>query len=378
MPAGTEPEELRALQRKAYGPHGGALTDIEARRLRELEQAGRSTTPPVEDASSSALPEPTSEPHSTVAEERSSGGGADAAGPLREAEPGAPSVDEQSETPVRPLRRHAAAVVTAALLLAAGTGAGWALFAPRVDGIPLTEDQQQRRAELSADAFDQGSVRAIAERDGALAWYATQDGGDIHCLILDLDEQSQTDCLPSDEIERGLTASLSLPPGDESEEGGVLYATMLLSTTGEPMVGIQRWTSTSMLSWQFEGEELARAESLVAQGYQLGVSIVGTFRGAPVWVADRVSEQGSTLRCLVVDAADAGLMECEPLETAVSNGLRTEALDTDPDQAAVLELKFTTQQTPYLTITAPPPGPPASVVVQAPPGDPIEVSTPDR
>ena len=60
MPAGTEPEELRALQRKAYGPHGGALTDIEARRLRELEQAGRSTTPPVEDASSSALPEPTS------------------------------------------------------------------------------------------------------------------------------------------------------------------------------------------------------------------------------------------------------------------------------------------------------------------------------
>ena len=30
MPAGTEPEELRALQRKAYGPHGGALTEIEA------------------------------------------------------------------------------------------------------------------------------------------------------------------------------------------------------------------------------------------------------------------------------------------------------------------------------------------------------------
>lgn len=376
MPAATEPEELRALQRKAYGPDGGALTAAEERRLRELERAPRSQGPAAEtgsetgdegdDASSSAL----SEPLSTVSEDD----------PSRATDPaGTSAADEHPETLTRSLRRHAtAAVLAGALLLAVGVGAGWALFAPRTDGIPLTEEQQQRRAELAVDAFDRGSVRAIAEKDGALAWYATQDGGDIHCLILDLGAQSQTDCVPSDEVERGLTATLPLQREDGTEEGAVLYATMLLSTAGEPMVGIQQWTSTSALSWQFEGEELARAESLVTQGYQPGLSIVGTFRGAPVWMADRASEQGSTLRCLVVDAADAGMMECEPLDTAVSNGLRTRVLDTDPERAAVLELKFTTQQTPYLTITAPPADPPASVVVQAPPGDPIEVSTPDR
>jgi hypothetical protein len=383
VPAETEAEaeERRALQRKAYG-RGGALTEAESRRLRALEDARRSDLVP--EASQPADPERDASGTPPVASQEP----LVVAGSDEPAEPG-----PNAPVPARPgprhplLRRVAAAVAASAVLLVIGIGAGWALFSPR-NGLPLTDEQQQRRAELAAEAFDPGSVHAIAQDEQALVWYATQDDGEVRCLILDVGVQSQTDCLPTDEIAFGLSASLPVPPSEGEEEnaaaGDVVYATLLFSTAGEPMAGIQRWGAGPALANQFSDAERTRAEALFAEGYELGLSVIGDFRGEPVWLADRLSTQGASVRCLIVDAW--GSASCEPFETALQAGLGAQIVDVDAagDVASisVLDLRFTTQQTPYLTITeaagvtAVAPG--DSVVIQSPPGDPIEVETPNR
>lgn len=375
MPGRTESEELRALQRKAYGP-GGVLTAAESHRLGELEAARRPAV----------VTEQTTAPDAA----------ADPAGEREPAEPTAPPASDAPvpiETPRTASRRPVAAAVAAvAVLLAVGFGVGWALFAPRIEGIPLTAEQQQRRAELAAEVFDPGSVRAIAQRDGALAWFATQDEGKLICLILDVGPQSQTECAPADEEPRGVGAAVPIPSAasDEDElfggnaDGETVYASLLLSTTGEPMVGIQRWNASSSIMEQFEGEERDRAEALVAEGYEFGLSLVGTFRGQPVWLGDRAVDQSTTERCLLVDAAQA--VSCGPFSSAIAEGLFTHVVDVAPDGSvasiAVLELRFTRQQTPYLTVTTDASlslvAPGDSVVVPGPPGDPIEVETPNR
>lgn len=383
MPAETEAEaeERRALQRKAYG-RSGALTEAESQRLRALEDARRSdfVTEPALPAATERIagetpPDAPQEPVVVTAEPD---------------EPAAPIPDAPAppDSLSRALRRRATAVLAASVvLLAIGIGAGWALFSPRI-GLPLTDEQQQRRAELAAEAFDPGSVRAIAQDEQALVWYATQDDGDVRCLILDVGVQSQTDCLPSDEITFGLSASLPVPPAEGEEEsaaaGDVVYATLLISTAGEPMVGIQRWGAGPALANQFSDAERTRAEALFAEGYELGLSVIGDFRGEPVWLADRLSSQGASVRCLIVDAW--GSASCEPFETALQAGLGAQIVDVDSAgevaSISVLDLQFTAQQTPYLTITEAAGvtvvAPGDSVVIQSPPGDPIEVETPGR
>ncbi|QYM65271.1 hypothetical protein [Microbacterium sp. Se5.02b] len=277
-------------------------------------------------------------------------------------------------------------VAAAAVVLAIGVGAGWALFSPRTASLPLTDAQQQRRVALVAEEYDAGSVRAIAQTADALAWYATRGDGESVCLILDVGDQSQADCRPPEERERGLMASLPLPlPADDGEDPGgseFVQATMFLTETGEPMVGMQRWGVQSGVIDQFEGAERDRAGALVEEGYEMGLSIVGYFRGAPVWLGDRVSEQGSTERCLIVDAG--GAIACESFQQALSSGLDVHVVEVDPTggvvAASVLDLRFTTQQTPYLTVdadaSADEAAPGDSLIIQVPPGDPIEVEPP--
>lgn len=431
----TESEELRALQEKAYG-RGGVLTGAESDRLRELEDARLSAfragpvtahdvravahdagvrdvsaTPASEGAPTGHLPHPVADTvdagpiqASTVATNTAETGPIQAStaasnaaetGPVQTNAEGTPPIPHDptpDATLLGTLRRHAtAAVVAVAVLLAVGLGVGWALFAPRTASIPLTGEQQQRRAELAADVFDPGSVRAIAQKDGALAWFATQDDGELICLILDVGAQSQTDCAPSTMIERGLGATLSVPTAVSAEDdlfggasgGEAVYASLFLSTAGEPMVGIQRWSASSSFMEQFEGEELLRAEALAAEGYEHGLSLVGSFRGEPVWLADRLASQGATERCLLVDATEG--VACESFGTALTEGLSTHVVDVAPDgsvaSVSVVELRFTGQQTPYLTVTVDAPvslvAPGDSVVIPGPPGDPIEVETPN-
>ncbi|MDF2507332.1 MAG: hypothetical protein K0Q52_1191, partial [Microbacterium sp.] len=275
------------------------------------------------------------------------------------------------------------AVATAAVL-AIGVGIGGALFAPREASIPLTPEQQQRRGELAAEAFDPGSLRAVAQDADALVWYATQDDGSVACLILDVDVQSQTNCLAVEETERGLSTALSLPSGSsgESAASDTVYATLLMSTSGEPLVTIQRWGGVHSLTAQFPEEVRDRAESLFTEGFELGLSLVGSLRGAPVWLADRLSDAGATERCLIVDAA--GPVVCKAFDTALAEGLRVELVSVDTatggmEAVTVLDLLFTNQQTPYLTVSVDSAVPDAvddPVEIQVPPGDPIEIQDP--
>lgn len=370
VPSETEAEELRALQRKAYG-RGGLLTATESQRLRALEDSRRSHA-------AAASPERSEAGHGT------DGGGGSmrrdqtevAIGPVDEAfaantasdaaevpsaaltqrAPDAQASPTPQPTPPTPargsMRRQVVATLVAvsAVLLALGVGIGWGLFAPRAGGIPLTAEQQQRLGELVTEAFDPGSVRAVAQDGDALVWYATKDEGSAACLVLDVGVQSQTNCLAAEESERGLSASLSLPGETGSD---IIQATMLLSTAGEPLVAIQRWGGVDSLLAQFPEDMRDRAESLTTEGFELGLSLVGVFRDAPVWLGDRLSEQGATERCLIVDAA--GPVVCKGFETAFAEGLTVKLETVDPSGArvatAALDLQFTNQQTPYLTVS---------------------------
>lgn len=391
MPERTDAEERRELQRKAYGP-GGALTAAEEQRLRELQDA-RLPVPVPSPAPEGESPRGADESDaSRIPASREEGDAP--AGPTWSDAPSDPSALDATVAPVAPetlrggLRRNANTLLAAfVVLLAIGVGAGWALFAPRPASLPLTEEQQQRRVELSVDAFDPGSVRAVAQNDVALVWYATRESGEVHCLVLDVGAQSQTDCLPSADRELGLSAALPLPSEDAEDAGGRssenVAAMIFLTADGEPMVGLQRWGTGLEQIDQFAGAERDRAGSLVAEGYSLGLSIVGRFRGAPVWTADRLSDQGATQRCLIVDGG--GGVTCEAYETAVRQGLGVHVVDVDSTggvtAVSVLELRYTGQQTPYLTVTSgvslSAVGPGESFVVQGPPGDPIEIRAPD-
>lgn len=398
MPEEIEAEERRALLRKAYAP-GGGLTDAESRRLSELQDARprdpdldpmRETSEPM---NSEPPPSTSSEPVEVHAEDPVDPVTAMDAATATETVTAtdtatAPDALTVTEPLARSLRRHLAAVIAVtAVLLGIGIGGGWALFAPRAASIPLTEGQLQRRAELTAAVFDPASVRAIAQNDAALAWYATQDDGKTICLILDVGEQSQTECRPANEIENGVSATLPLPPeagtGEQAGAGEVVNAALFLSTANEPIVALQRsGVASSILDW-FDGADRERAEALVAEGYELGLSLAGRFRGDAVWVADRITEQGATERCLIVDAE--GMVSCSPFDTALRDGLGIQVVDADPGgasaQVVLLELRYAPQQNPYLTITEAPlteVGPGETVRIDAPPGDPIVVEPPGR
>jgi hypothetical protein len=161
---------------------------------------------------------------------------------------------------------------------------------------------------------------------------------------------------------------------------------MLFSTTDEPMVSIQRWGGSSTLVAQFGEAERARAEELVGDGYDLNLSVLGSFREQPVWLGDRSTESGPSQRCLIVDAD--GSRQCATIDEAVQSGLRVQLLDVDQEtgellSASVIEVDFTRWQTPYLTVTS---GPAvvdeatgeSYLVTTGPPGDPIRVDIPGR
>jgi hypothetical protein len=392
----TDADELRALQRKAYG-RGGQLTAAESQRLRALEdpRGARAVAAPVDRPENTGVG---SADRERIAPTIGSVVGVPAAQvtatvagtpePPEAAEPTeAPDADVQTPVPPAPGSTRGWAIMTAvaatAVVLALGVGIGGALFAPRAASIPLTQEQQQRRGELAGEGFDPGSLRAVAREADALVWYATQDEGAVSCVILDVGAQSQTNCLATEQAERGLSAALSVPSesSGESVASDAVNAMMLLSTAGEPMVVIQRWGGVDALMAQFPEDVRDRAETLTAEGFELGLLLVGTFRSAPVWLGDRLSEQGATERCLIVDAM--GPVVCTGFEAAVAEGIRVELETVDPSgapvEATALELQFTNLQTPYLTVSVDSAAPDAvddPVVIPVPPGDQIEIQDP--
>lgn len=377
--------ERRALERAAYG-RGGGLDDAGARRLRDLQEEHRRRALP-------APHEPMDTPLEGEGEGEGEGAGAGEGGGAPAPVLSLPSdVVAGAEGVPTAVRRGLVPVLAAsAALLAIGVSAGWALFTPRSDAFALTEAQEDRRIELAGEGYDPGSVRPVAEAEGALAWFATQDDGASRCMILDLGEDSQSTCLAGEEVGPGLYASLPVPvSAAEDEEDAFSFdsvtAVMLFSTTDEPMVSIQRWGGRSTLVAQIGEAEGARAEELVGDGYDLNLSVLGSFREQPVWLGDRSAESGPTQRCLIVDAD--GSRQCATIDEAVQSGLRVQLLDVDQEtgellSASVIEVDFTRWQTPYLTVTS---GPAvvdeatgeSYLVTTGPPGDPIRVDIPGR
>ncbi|MEZ7754276.1 hypothetical protein O5Y58_02060 [Microbacterium paraoxydans] len=377
--------ERRALERAAYGRDGG-LDAAAARRLQELQEEHRRRTPFAQD-------EPTEPPSvGDDAPESVTARPAPEDVPAAEDTPPAhPDDVSLTEAPAADRRGLVPVLVAAAALLAIGVGAGWALFTPRSATFALTEAQEERRIELAGEGYDPGSVRPVAEEEGALTWFATQDDGASRCLILDVGTDSQSTCLAEEEAGPGLYASLPVPSSaaDDQEDSfsfESVTAVMLFSTADEPMVSIQRREGGSTLVAQFGEAERARAEELVGDGYDLNLSVLGSFREQPVWLGERRAESGAAQRCLIVDAD--GSRQCATIDEAVQSGLRVQLLDVDQEtgellSASVIEVDFTRWQTPYLTVTS---GPAvvdeatgeSYLVTTGPPGDPIRVDIPGR
>ncbi|MFK4759345.1 hypothetical protein ACI3KS_00275 [Microbacterium sp. ZW T5_45] len=387
--------ELRALQRKAYG-RDGALTAADSARLTELESARTAASQELSAASTEENTASGGAPAADLPPERENSARENAeeseVAASREHDAGSDpedSVDADSDaapdtTSWRVLLRRSWKPVAAAsaLLLAIGIGAGWMLFAPKGDDIPLSSAEAERRSELSSGGiYDPGSVRAIGRDDDALVWTATKSGPDQVCLILDVGERSQAGCADPDfDVNMGgLNASLSVEDPDAVEGGTfggeMVNASGVRAANGELVVVIQRWNYDSSFLSQFEGAERDRAEALIDEGYEQGLSILGYFRNEPVWFAQRFDDDAATAeRCLIVDAiSDVG--SCAPDDGDYSSTLGVTTADTDGTAASV-EVAFTQWGSPYLTITE---GLTSGtgVVTDTQTGDPIEIGTPN-
>ncbi|WP_102194326.1 hypothetical protein [Microbacterium aurantiacum] len=393
MLSADELRELRSLQARAYGRDSG-ISDADARRLRELEQQ-RMTTSSVDQGPSPLLARSTDTddddlvtriPEEVRSPRRIQEQYPDeaAAHPESDAPIDAeiPTTDDASIRGVlRRLWRPLAAA--SAVLLVFGLAAGWAIFGQRTNGIALTDEQVQRRLELYEQGkYDEGSLRAVGQKNDALVWYATRSDGEFVCIILDVGDQSANSCQVEKAVREGtistnvMSAAADPDTGEESHVGAFL----LYSTTGEPVAAIQQWTASPDETWldQFEAEERDRAEALLEAGFEEGsMSIVGYLRDEAVWVATRQVDQGTTESCMIVGGADdpAG---CTNMMSAFEEGLSATVIVDGSTWA--LDVHYTKWQTPYLTITGGADeefivAPGDRVEVGGEHGDPIEIGT---
>ncbi|WP_223626549.1 hypothetical protein [Microbacterium sp. EST19A] len=402
MPAATDPDELRALQRKAYG-RDGALTDAEARRLRDLERAGQEETvapseaPPVEIGIVDAVPfdidRRRGAPVDVPVPGASTGSGTRESGSdgVRIPDSGAEeSGTPRSRTASRLLRRWWVPAAASALLLAIGVGAGWVFFGQPAGTVVLTTDQQERRTELYQEGdYDAGSLLAVGQDEDAVAWYATKDGGEQACLVIDIAQASSEACQDAaDTRPFGLSASVMVPPnaGSDAESGvapgASVNAYLMLSTTGEPMVSIQRWSPDLAMISQFRGAERDRATALISEGFNAGLLIVGEFQSEPVWLGTRFSEGDSFVEyCMIVDGVD-GRTVCSADIDAAGRGVSTDVEGTADGVPTTWNLRVqnTQDRTPYLTIaqTVSFPNPGDRVTLGGDDGDPLEETVPSE
>ena len=414
VPGETDSEERGRLQRKAYGRAGG-LTDAEARRLRELEDARPalmlSTTAPARAAEPPTLinrehvPQGTAAiasrgaavPPGAEAQEPFAGTDGTAAGSGSTAETGS-SVETGGERRrsawlAVPRRRWGLVAAASALLLAIGVGAGWALFGQRPEVIPLTEEQQQRRLELYEQGeYDPGTLRAVGQDDDALVWYGTREDGRLICVVMDVQEASSDSCEDRDAVGPfGLSTFVMVPDTVDADadpavaSGTSVNVYMMFSTTGEPMVSIQRWTPNLTMVNQFQGDERARATELFEQGFSMGLSLVGYFQDEPVWLGSRFADGDDATsfeQCMIIDAPKERPV-CSTNFDLPGAGLFAvvDGVDGGVPVSWTIGVQNTQNQTPFLTITrdssfTSPSSPGDTVRIESPPGDPIRVEAP--
>ncbi|PCE15356.1 hypothetical protein AUC47_13710 [Microbacterium sp. SZ1] len=389
-----EVEELRALRARAYG-RGGGLTAADADRLRQLEETRRPVplSEPDVDQPSDADREPLIDAVPLQAAPLDDT--RDSAGQRPTPASGSDEVHGE-DVPARPalaaaVRSHVKVVVAAsAALILTGVAAGWALFGGGGVESALTAGQQERRLELQAEGkYDDGSVRLVTEDEDAVVWYATRDGSDETCVILDVGEASQEQCRPTDGLDdMALSVSVSVPVDDPDDPadayGASVSAVLARATTGEPLAWVQRWEPQDSMLGQFDGPDRERAEELVDQGYLPSLSIVGYFHDQPVWVAEKPADgtqSGGMLRCMIVDATDeAAACQASQDSTAEIRALSVEAGADGTTVTWSLHVRFTNWMNPYLTIEQglPQDAEGASIELGGEYGDPILVEIPSE
>lgn len=346
-------DELRVLQRKAYA-RDGALTPAEADRLRELEEQRRFATAAASPVSHAAAP----------ADARA--GSAPASARFSDVRPGADASTDAGDAPeasidpdgdtqnapdaagdsretattrhrlVGPLRsrRGAVAVVAALALIAVGVGIGWSVFGrPPGPAVALTAEQRAWQEDVVAsDAYDPGSVRALAVEEGVVLWTATQQQGERTCLILGAGASTMPSCDRTEIVQQsGLYGSFTLSSDDDGQRQ--VSAQLLLGPNGEAVVAASTGEYSTAIQYAND-EESATARRLAEAGFDPGsIWVTGYDGDVPLWSATQV-ETGR--QCLIYDGSTADApVACETPETLAEYGPGLFLQVTDAETGAV-------------------------------------------
>lgn len=270
--------ELAALRAKAYGPKG-SLTDAEAERLRELQDAARPSeqmADPAPDTDEASEATGSSEQDEAIERPVSTG-----------------VVEAQS---ARSRRRRLIPAAVAALAAVVGIGIGWALATgASPSSIELTAQQQGWQDALAAAGeYDDGSLRAIAVDTVAqisgdaspVVWAATKGLGDEVCVIVgDADGDAAT--CASEYVVRRDSLAVSYPRSDEgSDLIRITTALALISPQGD-LTGrlTTHWIRPSEAE-SVSTDVLARDTAAITREFVVeSLEVVGAFEEYPVWLA---------------------------------------------------------------------------------------------
>ena len=371
--SGDMSAELRMLRAKAYGP-GGRLTAAELSRLQELE--GRSADAG-ERLRLASLAQPV-EAFDNVVPDPSTGSGADVgsnsiAEPVEAFESDVPDPLISSRTGTRRSWPYIAAA--SAALLAVGLGAGWGIWGQQVSSIPLTDEQRSWQEELlAADEYDPGSVIAVKEHEGVVAWVATKDVGEESCLLLSNGTDSSASCRFTEQVnQEGLWGELSIADPTDADIVTLTHAMALFDADGRPAVRMNQYQNYTDGAASFDPEVEPIADRLIEHGYsEESLWIVGYFEGSPIWQAN--PSDGRTESCLVYTATVDATHEICADADALEDGLTLNILDDEGAKPRGIEmtLAFPQNGPHYLTVTV---RPATGVVVDSETGDTIEFTT---
>ncbi|MFB7250928.1 hypothetical protein [Microbacterium sp. NPDC056234] len=337
----AEAAELDELRAKAYGPNG-ALTDAQAQRLQELQDAARGFSP------AGGLPEDT-DPGREALEAGDAGAAESAETGHRQA------ASDVVATARRRLRSRLVPVAVVALAVLVGVGAGWALAAgTRASSIELTAQQQDWQDSIAATGdYDDGSLRALAVDAGTqiggdvspVAWAATREHGAERCLIVGDEAGSAATCA-TEYVARRDSMAVSYPRADD-ESGHVTITTALAIVTPDgEMAGrlTTHWLIREEVGRVSE-DVVARDSAVIAKNFAAdALEMIGAFEAYPVWLASVAGGQS----CLIyIGEIGIPLETCAPTRGLADQPLRLSIISHDagePDGAGeqtTFELTFT-------------------------------------
>ncbi|MGM1017372.1 MAG: hypothetical protein ACQEW8_07540 [Actinomycetota bacterium] len=305
----AEIAELRSLHARAYG-RDGELSREDGARLAELESRRRRSAPspvsPLESAEDHAADESVA-----VAAEDADETRADA--PSDDDEASEERAQDAEPRSGHHFRRRAL-VGAAALALAVGIGAGWALSDGLLTRAVASFAHADVRASLEAEgAYDPGSLSVVGEKDGVLVWTATSSAGERECVLLTagVDENSVS-CVPSEDFDESIgNLWTSLPVADDDGVTRQVSGGIMLALDGERVGFVQVWDMQPDTGWRssYDDEEIAVLEHAESEGVDPEmINVIGADGESLIWV----SRSGAAEVCLVVGTTSALTEACAP------------------------------------------------------------------